>query len=173
MKTKVILVAVVFALLAGTPAFAQSQIDIGINVPGWIGVSIDGQNVTEQIPFRVPLPDLMYNYYWNLGGVKLGVGARLWTLIIISGGYPIVSAEIETDRLLVNGHIGGLVFGYFSPFENGSGIRTGDVLFPEVSALFRFTDNFAAGVSVLGVLVPELTDGFGYVINVLGRFRID
>ena len=57
MKQKVILVLIVLVAGIATPVVADSQVDIGVNVPGWIGVSIDGQNLTEEIPFRIPIPD--------------------------------------------------------------------------------------------------------------------
>lgn len=172
MKSRRLVLLLIAATLAAAPVFSQSQVDIGINVPAQIGISIDGESVTDQIPFRIPVPDLMYNYFFLDGDLSIGVGARLWTLILISGGYPIVSAQLEIDRVVLNAHIGGGVFAYFSPFPEGSGIQTGDVFFPEVSAMFRLTDSFSIGVSALGVLVPELTDDFGYTINAVARFTL-
>ena len=172
MHKSTLVLMVFLGLFAAAPALADSQLDIGVNVPGWAGVSIDGERVTEQIPFRIPIPDLMYNYFFDVGPVKLGGGARVWTLIIATGAYPILSAEFETKRLVLNAHVGGLVFGYLTPFPNGSGIETGRVFLPEISAAFRLTDWFSLGVAGLGVRVPELTDGLGYVINVFGRFRV-
>ncbi len=172
MKPNKTILLILFAVLVATAATAQSQVDIGINIPAQIGVSVNGENVQEQIPFRLPLPDLMYNYYFIDGDLSIGVGARLWTLILISGGYPMVSAQLEIDRLVLNANIGGGVFAYFSPFPEGSGIQAGDVFFPEISAMFRLTDTFSVGVSGLGILVPEITDDFGYLINAVARFTI-
>lgn len=172
MRKSTIVLIVILGLAVIAPIAADSQVDIGVNVPGWIGVSIDGQRVTEQIPFRIPVPDLMYNYFFEVGPVKLGGGVRIWTLILLTGGYPILSAEFETERLTLNTNLGGLVFGYLTPFPEGSGIETGRVFLPEISAAFRFTDWFSMGIAGLGVMVPELTDDFGYVVNVFGRFRV-
>ena len=158
-------------LLVGAPLIADSQVDIGVNIPTVIGISIDGDEVSEEMPFTLPIPDLMYNYFFDVGKFKLGGGFRVWSVIVATAAYPIVSAELEFDRFLFNAHVGGLLFPYTS--IGGSGFETGNVWFPEASAAFRFTDWFALGVSVLGIYVPdEVDDGFGYSFNVLARFRV-
>ena len=172
MRKSTIVLMIFLALAVAAPVMADSQVDIGVNIPGWIGLSVDGERVTEQIPFRIPVPDLMYNYFFDVGPVKLGGGVRVWTLILATGAYPIVSAEFETRRLILNAHLGGLVFGYLTPFPEGSGIETGRVFLPEISAAFRLTDWFSLGVAALGVRVPEVTDDRGHLINVFGRFRV-
>ena len=174
MKLKTIIILVLLAGVAIVPVVADSQVDIGVEVPvSYGGLTFDGESVSEQLPFHIPLPDLMYNYFFEVGPVKLGIGARVWTLLIVTGAYPIVSAEFETDRLIVNAHIGGGVFGYVTIFPEISGIETGRVFLPEVSAAFRLNDWFSLGAGALGVYVPELTDeGMAFLINVFGRFRI-
>ncbi len=172
MRKSTIVLILLLGLAVAAPVMADSQVDIGVNIPGWIGLSVDGERVTEQIPFRIPVPDLMYNYFFDVGPVKLGGGVRVWTLILATGAYPIVSAEFETRRLILNAHLGGLVFGYLTPFPEGSGIETGRVFLPEISAAFRLTDWFSLGVAALGVRVPEVTDDRGHLINVFGRFRV-
>jgi hypothetical protein len=163
--------ALLFFLLAVSPISADSQLEIGVNIPTIIGVSYEGENVSEQIPFTIPIPDLMYNYYFGSDTLRVGVGVRVWTLILVSGGYPIISAELNMDRLVFNAHIGGGIFAYGSVWN--SDVLTGDVFLPEISASYQFTDWFSLGASVLGIYVPELTeDGFGYLINIVGRFRV-
>jgi hypothetical protein len=173
MKYRIVIAMLILAVAVTAPTAADSQLDIGINVPVTIGVSYQGERVAEQIPFRIPVPDLMYNYYFTERPVKLGAGVRIWTLILITGAYPIASVEYESDRLLLNAHIGGGIFGYLTPLPEVSGIETGRVFLPEVSAAFRFTDWFSMGGSLLGVWIPEVTnDGMGYLFNVFGRFRV-
>ncbi|MFW5742379.1 MAG: hypothetical protein ACOCW3_02435 [Spirochaetota bacterium] len=172
MRTSTIVSILLLALAVIAPVAADSQVDIGVNIPGRIRLSVDDESVTEQIPFRIPVPDLMYNYYTDVGPIKLGGGARVWTLILLTGAYPIVSAEFETERFILNAHLGGLVFGYLTPFPEWSGIETGRVFLPEISAAFRLTDWFSLGVAALSVRVPEVTDGSGHLINVFGRFRV-
>ena len=157
--------------MTGMTLMAESQVDIGVNIPAVIGVTVDGENVSEDIPFTLPIPDLMYNYFFEVGNFKLGGGFRVWSVIIATAAYPIISAEMEFDRFIFNAHVGGLLFPYTSIGD--SGFETGNVFLPEVSAVFRLTDWFAIGASVLGVYVPEVTDeGFGYTLNILGRFRV-
>ncbi|MFW6288588.1 MAG: hypothetical protein ACOC2Q_02290 [Spirochaetota bacterium] len=174
MKHRILLVLLLLSVAIIAPVAADSQIDIGINVPVAIRFSFEGEQVSERLPFYIPVPDLMFNYYFTDSPVKLGVGARVWTLILITGAYPIASVEYESDRLLLNAHIGGGVFGYLTPVPEYSGIETGRVFLPEISAAYRFTDWFSLGAAVLGVWVPDLTEdrGMGYLFNVIGRFRV-
>jgi hypothetical protein len=135
------------------------------------GLTLDGENISEEIPFTLPIPDLMYNYYFGTDTLKIGPGIRVWSVIVFTGAYPIISAELELDRFIFNANIGGGAFAYTS--VAGSGFETGKVFLPEVSAAFRLTSWFSLGVSILGVYVPEVTDDeFGYFINILGRFRV-
>jgi len=173
MKHRTLLVLLLLTVAVIAPVAADSQIDIGVNVPVAIGLSFEGERVAERLPFYIPVPDLMFNYYFTESPVKLGVGARVWTLILITGAYPIASVEYESERLLLNAHIGGGLFAYLTPVPEYSGIEAGRVFLPEVSAAYRFTDWFSLGAAVLGVYVPELTqDGMGYLFNIFGRFRI-
>ena len=176
MKLKTIIILLLLAGVAIVPVVADSQVDIGVQVPvSFGGLTFNGESVSEQLPFRFPVPDLMYNYFFDVGPLKLGVGARIWTLIFVSGAYPIVSAEFETDRLILNAHIGGGVFGYsLLGVPEYTGITTGRVFLPEVSAAFRLNDWFSLGVAGLGIYIPELTDeGMAFLINVLARFRVN
>src|SRR6056297_3577218 len=173
MKHRTLLVLLLLTVAVIAPVAADSQIDIGVNVPVAIGISFEGERATERLPFYIPVPDLMFNYYFTESPVKLGVGARVWTLILITGAYPIASVEYESERLLLNAHIGGGVFGYLTPVPEYSGIETGKVFFPEVSAAFRFNDWFSLGGALLGVWAPDVTqDGMGYLFNIFGRFRV-
>ena len=173
MKLRTTIVILLLACAAIVPVAADSQVDIGVDVPVLLGVYYQGQAVGDEPLVHIPLPNLMYNYFWNIGPVKLGLGARIWSLLLVSGAYPILSAEFETDRLILNAHVGGGVFGYVTIFPGVSGIETGRVFLPEVSAAFRFTNWFSMGVAVLGLYIPELTEsGMGYSVNVFGRFRV-
>jgi hypothetical protein len=173
MKLKTIVILLLLAGVAIVPVMADSQVDIGVQVPTIIGLYYQGENVTQDIPVRIPFPDLMYNYFFEVGPLKLGVGARVWTLLVATAAYPIVSAEFQTERLILNANIGGGVFGYVTIFPEWSGIETGQVFFPEVSAAFRLNDWFSLGVSALGIWLPEITnEGMGFTINVLARFRV-
>ena len=81
----------------------------------------------------------------------------------------------DSAVIIVNAHIGGGVFGYsLLGVPEYTGITTGRVFLPEVSAAFRLNDWFSLGVAGLGIYIPELTDeGMAFLINVLARFRVN
>lgn len=173
MKTKTIVLILLLVGVVISPVAADSQVDIGVNVPAVIGVTYQGETVSENIPVWLPIPDVMFNYFFEIGPLKAGIGARVWTIILATGAYPIVSAEFETKRLVLNANLGGGVFGYLTVAPEVRGIETGKVFLPEVSAAFRFTEWFSLGAAVLGVWLPEVTnEGMGYTINLFGRFRV-
>lgn len=174
MKKRIILAVLIAAALMAAPAlFADTQVDIGVNVPYLIGgVQYNGQSVSEQIPFTIPIPDIMVNYFIGPEFLKVGVGVRIWTLILITGGYPIISVESELGPVVLNANIGGGVFGYTS--IGASDVVTGQVFIPEVSAAYRLADWFSLGLGVIGVYLPEVAgDSIGYVATVFGRFRVN
>ena len=177
MRTRNVILILVLAIVAIGPVVADSQVDIGVNIPTAIGLTYrdpdtgETVSVSDELRIRIPIPDLMYNYYFGFDNLKIGVGARVWSVLLITAGYPIVSAELQVGPLLANAHIGGGIFGYTS--IGGSGIESGRVFLPEISALFRFNDWFALGAGFLGIMVPELTtEGMGWSFNLIGRFRV-
>lgn len=160
----VILLALSFTVNAG------SQLDLGINIPVLIGLTVDGKNATEEVPYTIPVPDLMYNYFFEFDRFKVGGGFRVWSVLLLTGAYPIISTELDLSPLILNAHIGGAFFLYTGL---ASGSTTGQVFLPELSATINLTDWFSLGVGILGIYVPEVSDsGMGYSINVIGRFRL-
>jgi hypothetical protein len=174
MKKSIVTSVLALLLLSGVgiSAFGQHQVDIGINIPSVIGASYQGESVSEQLPFVIPLPDLMYNYYFSIDTLSIGVGFRAWSVIVASAAYPIVSAQIDTDSFVIQANIGGGIFGY-SVADGTGGFVSGNVFFPELSAAFKITDWFHLGGSILGLYLPDVTqEGMGFSLNLLARFRV-
>ena len=126
---RLILVICLITVAAGFAA-AQSQWDLEISVPYYVGdVSGDFGEVAE---FAFLLPNVKWHYYFGPEWLHIGVGFKLWTLIVESALYPIVSVEsVLAERVVLNAGIGGGVvfaFGLLTDFfvEN--------LFFPEFSA---------------------------------------
>jgi hypothetical protein len=174
MNKRVIILLIALVMLIGVSGslFADPQVDIGINFPAYIGVAYQGERASEQLPFSFPVPDLMYNYYFGFDFISVGVGFRAWSLILASAAYPIVSAQVQLDPIVLQANVGGGAFVYHV-IGAGLGFETGNVFFPEISAAFKFNDWFSLGASVLGIYLPDLTDeGMGFTVNVFTRFRV-
>jgi hypothetical protein len=165
-------IAVLMLVAAAAPVFADSQVDIGINLPVVIGLSYQGESVSEQLPFTLPLPDLTWNYYFGSEILSFGPGVRVWTLIVASAAYPTLAVQSQLGPVVLGANFGGGLFLYHA-VGNGLGVETGNVFFPEVSAAFRVNNWFSVGASVLGLYLPDVTDeGFGFLLNIITRFRV-
>ncbi len=168
-----------FALVVGSvlllggiqEVMAEFQFDIGINVPYVLGVKTEDDNVGDTLDYVFLVPDIKFNYLHPVGPVKLGGGVRLWTFIIQSLAYPILTAEAELGRFVLNANAGGGLFMFFGLYNS---LQTGAVFIPEVSAAYRLTPGFSVGTGLLLVFAPEAADisSFGYMGTVFGRFTI-
>ena len=122
------LILVVCLILAATGfAAAQSQWDLSVSVPYYVG-DVSG-DIGEFADFAFLLPNVKWHYYFGPEWLHVGVGFKLWTLIVESAVYPIVSVEsVLAERVVLNAGIGGgaiFAFGLLTDFffEN--------VFFPE------------------------------------------
>lgn len=161
---------VMVAIVSGLSA--DSQLDLGINLPVATGIVYNGETVADTLSFTLPIPDLTYNYYFGPEFLQIGAGFRVWSVIIATAAYPVVSAQLQLKPLVVQANIGGGVFAWYIPGA-GLGLSAGNVFFPELSASLMLGKNFSLGVGVLGLYAPGIEiDEMGYTINVIARFRL-
>ena len=170
-KKTVIIGLVVILLGAALPAAADSQVDIGLHIPYYIGVEAedDEDDMGAALDYAFLVPDLKYNYFFNERGIKLGVGTRLFTIILESMAYPIITLETDVGPFTLSGHVGGGVFLFFGLFND---IGTGHYYLPEVSVAYRFSESFSIGTGAGFFFAPEAADisNFAYIGDVFARF---
>jgi hypothetical protein len=164
------LCAVLF-LGAAADAVAQFQVDIGINIPYYLGIKTEDDDVGDTLDWVFLVPDVKFNWMHPVGAVKIGGGVRLWTFIIQSVAYPIVSVEADVGPFVLNANAGGGAFLFFGLY---SSMQFGSVFIPEVSVAYRFTPGFSAGTGAVLLFAPETADlsSFGYMGTVFARFTI-
>ena len=168
-KKTVIIGLVVILLGAALPAAADSQVDIGLHIPYYIGIETEDEDAGAALDYAFLVPDLKYNYFLNESGIRLGVGVRLFTVILESMVYPIVTVETDIGQFRLSGHVGGGAFLFFGLFNS---IETGQIVLPEVSVAFRFSESFSIGTGAGFFFAPEVGDfnNFAYVGDVFARF---
>lgn len=147
------------ALLAGL-ATAQLRLDAGVTVPRGAGLVDSGSTELADLgdtlsKWIIPLPEAGLYYQFRAGPVKLAVGARVFTFILVSVVWPNAMAELDLGPITLSGQIGGGWFGAFGviPFTSASG----NVLFPELSAWYRFGETFRVGIGAIGLMLPDIT----------------
>jgi|SRR6056297_2129054 len=168
-KKTVIIGLVVILLGAALPAAADSQVDIGLHIPYYIGIDTEDEDAGAALDYAFLVPDLKYNYFLNESGIRLGVGVRLFTVILESMVYPIVTVETDIGQFRLSGHVGGGAFLFFGLFNS---IETGQIVLPEVSVAYRFSESFSIGTGAGFFFAPEVGDfnNFAYVGDVFARF---
>ena len=175
MKKIIFLVLITFIAISG--AFAQFRIDLAIDVPVKIGVSIsdlDGGSSNESIDVlefgTFPVPEALFAYQTNLGPVKVGGGIRVFSLILESVAWPHIYAELDLSPIVINAGIGGggfLVFGLFND------ANTGNLFIPDMHIAYKFGDTFRLGIGAIGFIGSDIgPDAFPYMIYLTGRFSI-
>lgn len=152
-------------------ATAEMQIDIGVNVPYYLGIKAEDDDVGDTLDWVFLLPDVKFNWLHDLGPVRVGGGIRLWTFIIQSVAYPILSVEADVGPVVLNANMGGGAFLFFGLWNS---VEFSKVFLPEVSVAYRFTEGFSVGTGALLLFAPEVTDlsSFGYMGTVFARFTI-
>ncbi len=170
MGRKITVIALVLVLMgAALPLAADSQVDIGLHIPYYIGIETEDEDAGAALDYAFLVPDLKYNYFFNESGIRVGIGARLFTVILESMAYPIVTVETDIGQFRLSGHVGGGAFLFFGLFNS---IETGQIILPEVSVAYRFSESFSIGTGAGFFFAPEVGDfnNFAYVGDVFARF---
>lgn len=174
MKRAVIIVvlAAVLALAAASPVFAQGkgQTDITLQVPYRFGIVDEGSDYSDVAKYAFLIPELRMAYYFGNDLIKVGPGIRLFTVIVESVVYPLVSVELDLDPVVINANVGGYAFFFFGLYND---IGTGGVYLPELSIAYKLTDTIRLGTGAILFTAPEATDdfdSFGYIGTVFMRF---
>jgi len=161
MKKSLFLVLALIAL-SGT-AFAQLRIDAGVSMPVRINVALEG--TTLEIGSDIgnflagtifPIPEGAVHYQFDLGVVKLGLGARAFSFILETIVWPNAFAEIDLGPVVLEAQLGG---GAFLLFGLVSDAQFGEVFFPDLSAWLKFgtDDSVRIGAGVIGLYLPDQT----------------
>lgn len=172
-KKRLVLVCVMLVLLLGSVMQLQAdmQIDIGVNAPYYLGVTTEDDDAGDLLDYLFLFPDVKLNWLYDVGPVRLGGGARLFTVILQSAVYPILTVEADVGPVVLNANVGG---GLFLLFGLYTAIETSAVFLPELTAAYRFNDSFSVGTGALFLFAPEVADlsTFAYVGTVFARFTI-
>lgn len=163
---KVAAIAIILAVVMGVSgAFAQEdtngtglRFDLGLDVLGGFGVvtqtfggsSFDStfNNVLNSIV--VPFPEFGASYQFDLGILKLGAGVRIFSLILVSLGFPNVYVDMDIGDFNIQAQIGGLYFFAFGivPFTS----TTGPFMIPDLSVNYKFSDGFKVGLGAASIV---------------------
>ncbi|HAP43413.1 MAG: hypothetical protein A2087_01830 [Spirochaetes bacterium GWD1_61_31] len=164
------LIMVLFIALAfSVVASAQVRIDLGIDVPLSVGAVAEGIGLVGDpldLPVTLPFPSAGLYYRLGDGGLRFGVGARMYSLVFISLVWPNAFVELELGPVVLAGQVGGGAFFMFGLLGNRT--EFGQVFMPDVSAWFKLGDTFRVGAGAIGLFLPDVTSEALPVVFYLG-----
>jgi hypothetical protein len=181
MKKRWIVAVVAAVILFGAAASASAGFRMDIDVPWYVHVglsdalkaelstSFDGVDISQ---YAVVIPNIQA--YFTFGGdmLQFGAGARIYTVLIMNFLYPSLMGELRLGKFDVNLNVGGLagvLLGLGPTFETA----TGPWFTMDLSAGYRFTDWFRAGVGAFAIANTDWPDYFPYAIYVSGKFILN
>jgi hypothetical protein len=164
---KKFVVVVVLAALCLVAVPAQVRMDIGVDIPLHISAVVEGSELVdgEDIPYTLPFPSAGLYYTFGAGPVDIGLGARMYSLILLSAIWPNVIAELELGPAILEAQLGGGAFMFFGLV---SSVQTGSVFIPDLSAWFKLGKTLRIGAGAMGLFIDELADTAMPVVFYLG-----
>ncbi len=149
-KPLVLFASFVLLLLCAIGGYAQLRLDADINVPVYLGYSLNGVRDGAWNQYFIPIPDVQLVYQIPVGPVRLGAGVRVFSVIIENFLYPEVTAEVDLSPVVISAGVGGfalLEFGLISTlleqagsFQNLTGFH--DVMLADVGAQLKVNNWF-------------------------------
>ncbi|MBN1410544.1 MAG: hypothetical protein JW969_06840 [Spirochaetales bacterium] len=174
---KRIILIFTFVLLFSFPLLnAQVRFDLGADIPFYWGIQdmASGSSFGIYSGYIFPFPDFQVHYQFDLSLLKLGIGLRMYTIILLSVVWPDVFAEIDLSEtgvpFVFNASVGG---GAFMLFGLISQVSTGSFIVGDVSAAFKIGEFFRLGLGSLFLTnfeTLQTSGGFGFIPYVQVRF---
>jgi hypothetical protein len=171
-------IVIAFGMAAVQPAASQGRLDIGVIVPRGAGITLGGSSTTTlgsdlgSWPF-IPLPEAGLYYQGEVGPLKLGIGARAFTLILETILWPNAFAELDLGRVAIEGQLGGGAFLMLGLLPTD--LQFGKVLIPDLSAWVKLGKKgvFRLGGGLIGLYVPDtFGDGMPFLFYLGGKAAI-
>jgi hypothetical protein len=172
-------IALALALVAlGGAAFAQLRLDAGVIMPVRVSVALDGSSLeigSDVGNFLAgtlfPFPEGAAHFQFDLGTVKLGVGARAFTFILETIIWPNAFAEVDLGPVVLEAQLGG---GAFLLFGLVSKAQLGEVFFPDLSAWFKIgaKRSIRLGGGVIGLYLPDQTSRLPLTFYLGGKIAL-
>ena len=162
MRRRLTVLIVIGMIFAAIPALtAQARLDIGAVIPRGSGIAIGGNSATNygtaigNWPF-IPIPDAGIYYQGDLGMVKLGIGARAFSLIIETIAWPNAYAELDLGKFAIEAQFGGGAFLMFGIAPTQASF--GNSFIPDISAWFKLGKQgaFRLGGGLIGLYLPDI-----------------
>jgi len=173
MKKILLVLLILCTALAFITADIGSQWDLYLQVPYYIGIHADNEDVGAALDYTFVVPEVNWHYYFGTDTLHAGVGFDMYTLVLESLIMPSISVESFMGPLILTARVSGGGFFFFGLVTDSV---AGSVFFPEASIAYRLgkKQRFSLGTSMKFIIAPEAVgmDTFAYVGTVFGRWTL-
>jgi hypothetical protein len=181
MKRKWIVAIAVAVMLIGGASVASAQFRMDIDVPWFmyvglsqdlqddLGVSTGLENIGE---YLIIVPNIQAYFTFGPSLFKLGVGARLYTVLLANFIYPSIMGEVRLGDFDVNLNMGGLA-GLAVAWGGYWDTVTGPWVTMDLSAGYRLTNWFRVGVGAFAIAHKDFLGEFPYAVYLSGKFIVN
>jgi hypothetical protein len=143
MKKVLVITALLCVVAIGTAgAQAEFRLDTGLSVPIAWGAYGFGTTFSDTMKFVFVIPEEDAYFQLDFNVVKLGIGIRLFTVILESAILPDLFVEFNLDPIVIRASVSGfgiVLFGLFSYTSFGTTIA------PDLSVAFKIGKIFRIG----------------------------
>jgi hypothetical protein len=177
-KLKILVLALALIMAFGA-VNAGAQVRLDVDIPWLIaaGVTLEGPTGDPELAsinlaeYHIPLPYLEIAYQFGDGFLTGGIGLRAYTLIVEFMGWPMGYVELNLAPVVLRAELGGGAFFLFGIINQLYCTEyTLQVMIPDISASFAFTDWFRAGAGITMVAPIGNLDNFGWIFYIDARF---
>ena len=156
---KLLLCTILIVLVSVPAAFSQFRFELGASAPLAVGfVSGSGGSYADIVTTIeeagiIPIPNMALFLQADLGVLKIGVGAKVQSIILYSIAYPAAQAELTFGPLSVDASLGGYFFGSYA-IGNVADFGSADILLPDLSVWLGIGGKniFRIGGGAIGVI---------------------
>ena len=166
-----LIVLITIFLAISAQVNADSQWDITLSVPYYAGLKSSSGDMGTFSQYLFLIPDVKWNYYFGPEWLHFGMALRLWTLLVESSIYPIISLESNLGNFVINANVGGGLLAFFGLAND----FVADAIFiPELSVAYRLgkKKQFSLGTGVLFIIAPNVVEleGTAFVGTAFARW---
>jgi hypothetical protein len=161
-------------LLSALSAGAQVRLEGNLAWPLTIGINssstLFGGTSVNLSQYYFLVPDFRVYYQFGDGLLDGGIGLRVPTLFLVSAIYPEAIVELNLKPLVLEGTLGGLLFGYFG--LGVSGLTAESLALSDLNASFELAPWLRLGGGVYLIMPANSTfsQNFLYIGYLSARF---
>lgn len=137
-----ILILVLVLFIGVSTASAQLRFDVGLNVPVYFGIDIEGFSGGTFAEFTFVFPEVSLHYMLEAGPLKLGIGVEALTFILESLIFPTFLVELDLDPIVISSYVGGGAFLFFGLYN---AFHFANIYMLDVKVGFKINDWFRIG----------------------------